>query len=208
MSDAIPRTARGGPLALLLAVTVALVIHGGVHRPTPAAAQEPNEPASAEPAPVDPVDPDAQVDPDTPVDDADPALDDADPALDESTGLVEEEAVDQEAVDAENRKMVVIVGGLVAVAFAILLLTIRYWRVTKPVPLDDARVRRAARDDRKPKRRIGRRSRRSIAGADHAGADDDWISRTTGEHEIDFDDQVTRQRPSRAARGDLFSSGS
>lgn len=117
------------------------------------------------------------------------------------TDADESGAVDRDAVDAENRRMMVIVGGLIGIAIALLLLTIRYWRVTRPVaeaigtePTDDEDVPRH-----------GPRSRQSVAGADHAGTDDDWQPRTTGEHTIVPDaDATARARPPRGVRDTLL----
>lgn len=204
--------------------------------------------------------------------------------------------VDSAAVDAENRRLVAIVAGLVAVAIALFLLTIRYWRVTKPVPpelasgprpaqrpnqpvrpatvaprqdsappvleedqhdhLDDqyedfddqyeedfddqyedgdfeeyeedqdlqdhhesgvidddleATTTVAAQDDRvlRPRTppRPGRRSRRAVAGADHAGADQDWEPRSTGEQAaVEPPPTLTAARPSRSLRSRMLDS--
>lgn len=133
----------------------------------------PVEPAPTEPPPTEPVD---------------------------ATGAEDIEVDDDGAVDAENRRILLIVLGLVAVAIAITLLTIRYWRQTKPVPavLDDgprdlegdhvpAGGTAAPADDDddlfEPVAEPSRRSRRAVAGADHPGADDLWIPRGTGEHD-------------------------
>lgn len=86
-------------------------------------------------------------------------------------------------IDAENRRIAIIVGGLIAVALALILLTVRYWRATRPVLVDE-HVSEAAPEVVDPSRtvdRIGRRSRRAVAGADHATADETWESRATGE---------------------------
>ena len=117
------------------------------------------------------------------------------------------EVDDDGAVAAENRRILLIVLGLVAVAIAITLLTIRYWRQTKPVSavLDDgpqdpdvdsdrgggtAAIAEAPDDEDdayddlfEPVAEPPRRSRRAVAGADHPGADDLWIPRGTGEHD-------------------------
>ena len=127
-------------------------------------------------------------------------------------------AVDRDAVDAENRRLVLIVGGLGAVALALLVLTVRYWRVTRPGPPTDALDRLDdldGRDDRygRPIRAPeasprGGRSRQAIAGADHAAADSSWAPRATGEVEaVGFPDELSKQRPSRSARARLLSSG-
>lgn len=151
----------------------------------------------------------------------------------------------------ENRRIWLVVAGLVAVAIALALVTIRYWRNTKPATVPtgkdrakgDARVsaedaasdRRAApgrrtvpgrrsipvADDevagrpRRPRSTpvvadppVGRRSRRSVAGADHAGADDGWEPRGTGEHDrIEVSAAVERSRPSRNQRRSAYEAG-
>ncbi|MGN6693927.1 MAG: hypothetical protein ACTHN0_07090 [Aquihabitans sp.] len=57
----------------------------------------------------------------------------------ESTNQTLVESADQpeKAIFTESRKVAAIIGGLIFVALAILLLTIRYIRVTKPVPQGD-----------------------------------------------------------------------
>lgn len=118
---------------------------------------------------------------------------------------VDTDAVDREAVKAEDRRMIIVVGGLVAVAVALLLLTIRYWRVTRPVtePIQGDELRHTGAE----RRRFGRRSRRAIAGADHAGADADWQPRSTSEQEaVRAPEDLSRQRPSRGMRSRMLSS--
>lgn len=165
---------------------------------------------------------------------------------------------DTTQIDQENRKLALVVAGLVAVALALLVLTIRYWRITKPVVDDDfddeydeyddwddedldddderdravavaASPRRAVvddldddeifvmspaappADDAAPEpveplpRRGDRRSRRSIAGADHADADAGWEPMATGEQER-VSGQVPRatNRPSRSQRAGAY----
>lgn len=83
---------------------------------------------------------------------------------------------DRSAVDAENRRIWLVVGGLVAVAVALALLTVRYWSQTRPVPVTAPRPDPVGRRERS-----GRRSRRAVAGADHATADESWEPRGTGE---------------------------
>lgn len=73
----------------------------------------------------------------------------------------------------ENRRMLAIIGALIAVALGLTLLTVRYVRATRPVA-DDGTAAPA------PRRR--RKARGAVAGADHAAADDDWEPRATGEH--------------------------
>lgn len=87
----------------------------------------------------------------------------------------------------ENRRIWLVVGGLVMVAIVLLLVTIRYWRQTKPVAAEAEPEPPAESTDDDPAadrvRTPGRRSRRSVAGADHATADSGWEPRGTGEHE-------------------------
>ena len=91
---------------------------------------------------------------------------------DDPTGqTVVESPTSDRRLATENRRMLAIIGGLVIVAIGLTLLTIRYVRATRPVA--DAGA--------SPPRR-GRRARSAVAGADHAGADDDWEPRATGEH--------------------------
>lgn len=51
--------------------------------------------------------------------------------------LVESEEAPDQPVFTENRKVAAVIGGLVLVALALLLLTVRYIRVTKPSSSDD-----------------------------------------------------------------------
>lgn len=111
-------------------------------------------------------------------------------------------------IDAENRRIALIVGGLVAVALALVLLTIRYWRTTRPVPLSDtvADAEPVAVPRSRAADRPGRRSRRAVAGADHAAADDTWEPRATGEQpRIDPPDTGRTVRPSRQQRAEALS---
>ncbi|CAN5576145.1 hypothetical protein BH10ACT1_BH10ACT1_37500 [soil metagenome] len=116
---------------------------------------------------------------------------------------------DTDKVAEEDRKIWLVVGGLVAVAIALLLLTIRYWRHTKPVPLDAAPV--AADDAAAPSGRRGRRgergrhSRRAVAGADHATADEGWEPRGTGEHQrTEAPSAATSSRPTAEQRAAAY----
>lgn len=193
----------------------------------------------------------------------------------------------------ENRKIWLVVAGLVAVAIALTLLTIRYWRHTRPVPQaigapalgdvppapalfggrtgestaspdavedpepasdagtptavtaaatltgaaaavdrsdagDDADLDPGPATEAIPVVVIGdvtaapvaasitddpldaevgegRTSRRAVAGADHAGADDTWEPRGTGEHErVVIPAAVRRARPTPAQRAAAF----
>lgn len=122
---------------------------------------------------------------------------------------------DTTEIDDENRKFAIVIAGLVAVAVALALLTFRYWRVTKPVPIGDdpdgfddlddddddgfgdevgdGRDGGAGREDRGPGIdeldddelfvSSGPRSRRAIAGADHADVGAGWEPMATGEQE-------------------------
>ncbi len=88
-------------------------------------------------------------------------------------------------VSAENRRIWLVVGGLVFVAIALLLLTIRYWRQTKPVAVTRSSLEEpdAAELETSDEDAGGRHSRRAVAGADHSSADDTWEPRGTGEHD-------------------------
>ena len=96
-------------------------------------------------------------------------------------------ASDTKRVAEENRKIWLVVGGLVLVALGITLLTVRYWRYTRPVPLASTPAQ------------PGRHSRRAVAGADHAAADEQWEPRGTGEH--DRVEASPAGRPNRPDRG-------
>ncbi len=160
----------------------------------------------------------------------------ADTGTTSSTRRATREA-DTSQIDSENRRFTLVIVGLLVVAALLALLTIRYWRVTKPgrKPKDKKRPEPAAIDDygdddlfistsggdedpgdediddfdyeddideaRPRERRWGRRSRRAVAGADHADADDDWEPMATGEQER-VSGQVPRatSRPSASQR--------
>lgn len=149
---------------------------------------------------------------------------------------------DTSQIDSENRRFTMVIVGLLVVAALLALLTIRYWRVTKPgrkpkpgkradavdpdefddddlfITSDDAGA--GADDERDDdlddddavddqvvapatasRSLWGRRSRRAVAGADHADADDDWEPMATGELEK-VSGQVPRatSRPNAAQR--------
>lgn len=114
-------------------------------------------------------------------------------------------------IDSENRRIALIVGGLVVVALALVLLTIRYWRATRPVHTADliSSVEPLDRSRSGVETRPGRRSRRAVAGADHAGADEAWEPRATGEQpRIDPPSSGRTVRPSRLQRtAALFGDG-
>ncbi len=138
-------------------------------------------------------------------------------------------------VSAENRKIWLVVGGLVVVALALTLLTIRFWRMTRPVVRSAAPGPEAARSadavaqtDEAPAVAAvdpvslahdspaaaateaapvaaGRHSRRAVAGADHAAADDTWEPRGTGEQErVEIPVADRTVRPNRDQRSAAF----
>lgn len=119
----------------------------------------------------------------------------------------------------ENRKIWVVVAGLIGVAVALSLLTFRYWRQTRPVPHAAPAAGAAGADgaagavaDDTPGRRgrppqAGRHSRRAVAGADHPAADDTWEPRGTGEHErVEVPPAERRFRLTRAQRAMAYRS--
>lgn len=117
-----------------------------------------------------------------------------------------------EEIAEENRRIAMIVGALVAVAIALVLLTIRYWRATRPsaaasseadvdVDVDADEDPTVSDGGTPPEDRRGRRSRRAVAGADHAGADDAWEPKATGEQpRIDPPSSARTSRPSKQQR--------
>lgn len=122
----------------------------------------------------------------------------------------EEGALDNaDEVAAENRRIWLVVGALLAVALALLILTIRYWRQTKPVVAAVEPVATAGDEPpADPERSRGRRSRRSVAGADHATADSTWEPRGTGQHErIEPVPANQRKRISRDQRRAAYEAG-
>lgn len=117
----------------------------------------------------------------------------ADAEADDGTTLLEADEPASQSLASENRRIRAIIGALVVVAVALLLLTVRYVRVTKPVapvatvaPVAPVAAPDAGApvDEPAPTTRRGRRSRRAVAGADHAAADADWEPRGTGEHDV------------------------
>lgn len=122
--------------------------------------------------------------------------------------LVESEATPDQPLFTENRKVAAVIGALVVVALALLLLTIRYWRTTKPVADGTAIPARPAVmevdedsifvTDEAPA------APEPVAppepGADHAAADADWEPRT-GEHQrVEIPAAAVLARPGVAAR--------
>lgn len=99
----------------------------------------------------------------------------------------------------ENRKVLAVVLGLVAVAVALSVLTFAYWRRTRPVRSSEPGPARARPDS--TARTADRMSRQAVAGADHHGADGDWQSHATGEHKrIEPTARPAGSRPPRPAR--------
>ena len=129
------------------------------------------------------------------------------------------------AVDDENRKVWMVVAGLVAVAIALIALTVWYWFRTRPVPVAEptrARERapaqkRAGSPPAVPVAPIGddyddlwvesEPSRMAVAGADHSTADADWEPRGTGEHDRVEPPPNRSARPSRGLREQAYRSG-
>lgn len=116
-------------------------------------------------------------------------------------------------IDAENRRILLIIAGLLAVAVALTLLTVRYWKATKPVPIRPGPVvgRPDADDDvliaAPGATRRGKRSRMAVAGADHATSGSEWEPRGTGEHvRIDPPKASLGVRPSRDQRAAALAS--
>lgn len=119
---------------------------------------------------------------------------------------------DAKSVAEENRRIWLVVAGLVAVAIALSLITIRYWRQTKPFAPGTVREEPAptvappmttqpAAEVKSP----GRRSRRAVAGADHASADEEWEPRGTSEHHrVEVAAAGGRVRPSPEQRRAAF----
>jgi pyruvate/2-oxoglutarate dehydrogenase complex dihydrolipoamide acyltransferase (E2) component len=103
----------------------------------------------------------------------------------------------------ENRKIWLVVGGLILVALALAALTVRYWRQTKPslLPLDaEPAPRRATRADRKAAAAVATTAAAAearaddtvaipvaepaaVPAADHRTSDEEWEPRGTGEHD-------------------------
>src|SRR5699024_450624 len=105
-------------------------------------------------------DPDGVEDPVDDVDDPVVDVDEDDPMVQE--GLPQdEEADDREAVEAAGRRMMIVVGGLIATAVALILLLIRFWIVTIP-SAHDADPGEVEQHSGAERRRFGRRSRWAI----------------------------------------------
>lgn len=141
--------------------------------------------------------------------------------------LVESEEAPDQPVFTENRKVAAVIGGLVLVALALLLLTVRYIRVTKPssadvepdFPMlppdldlhdDSIFVDEPDAPSTDPSEPGASEPATALAGAtlavegaratDHDAADEDWEPRT-GEHErVEIPRGTTLVRPGLAAR--------
>lgn len=161
-------TTRRWTLLLLLALGAALaVVVPGVGSPAAALGRQAPEPAEV-------TEPGADVT----VGADEPDVDRGEAAEPESRPLF-----------TESRRIVAIIGGLVLVALALLLLTIRYWRVTKPIPAAAVPERseatavpaRGAVPEEFVVAPITSEVPVSVAAADHR-PDDTWEPRGTGEH--------------------------
>lgn len=157
----------------------------------PVAAQEPGtSPSTLEVVPV-------QVDPSGSVTSPTGEVPDTSGPTSSQT-VIEGEEQPARRVATESRRVMAVIAGLVFVALALALLTARYVRITKPSALVASGA--AEESAGATSRRESRRSRRSVAGADHAAADDDWEIHATGEHaQVDLK-VVGASRPDRAAR--------
>jgi hypothetical protein len=142
------------------------------------------------------------------------------PSTTTTTAASDTTDADADNVADEDRKIWLVVAGLVTVALALTALTIRYWLRTKPVPLpvpdevaaDEVSAAEPEPDDLEPADDIpagshGRHSRRAVAGADHATVDDEWEPRGTGEHDrIEVPARSRTTRPTRDQRRAAFES--
>ncbi|WP_421119426.1 hypothetical protein ACE2AJ_19015 [Aquihabitans daechungensis] len=133
--------------------------------------------------------------------------------------LVESEDTPDEPIFTENRKVAAIIGALVVVAIALLLLTIRYVRVTKPsaaasvdpaIPMlpidldlnDDSVFVDEPIEPASPAPAVAAAvvTEPVAPGTDHDAADDDWEPRTDEHQRVEIPTGTTLARPSRAAR--------
>lgn len=134
--------------------------------------------------------------------------------------LVESEELPEKAIFTESRKVAAVIGGLVLVALAILLLTIRYIRVTKPVArpatteapeatsttTTKAATTSAIDDLDDDSLFVDEPSGAtaavlaSLPGTDHASADADWEPRTDEHQRVEIPGGTPLARPSAAAR--------
>lgn len=147
---------------------------------------------------------------------ADDAASTSAPATDLDAEAEQEESAGSRRVADENRRIWLVVAGLVVVALALSLLTFRYWRRTRPVPLGvdvepepeaepEPATGLAALEARSRRGETGRRSRRAVAGADHAAVGDDWEPRGTGEHErVEVSAAQRLPRPTRDQRAAAY----
>lgn len=135
--------------------------------------------------------------------------------------LVESADQPDKPIFTESRKVAAVIAGLVFVALAILLLTVRYIRVTKPVPAgdiadlpfladdvdvddDDVFVAELSPKDVPVKPVVSDRvpavAMAGTPGTDHAGADSDWEPRTDEHQRVEIPSGTTLARPGVAAR--------
>ncbi|MEZ5140000.1 MAG: hypothetical protein R2702_18305 [Acidimicrobiales bacterium] len=128
----------------------------------------------------------------------------------ESTQEVTEGTTSESSLFTESRKVLATIGALVAVALALTLLTIRYWRTTKPVapsaPGDPKALRGGApvmgTEAALAAAPAGAAAARpaGVASADHARADEDYEPHGTGEHARVEVGASAARRPGRGAR--------
>lgn len=159
-------------------------------------------PAAAAPAqdPTVTTAPETGLDPE-PGGDEPPAVTD-DPAADPTAE--DDESAGGSTVAEENRRIWLVVAGLVVVALALTLLTVRYWRHTRPAQSVDPEPIPAS----TWRSRRGRGSRLAVAGADHAAADASWEPRATGEQALVAGPPTRRQsRPTPSQRASAYRAG-
>jgi len=111
----------------------------------------------------------------------------------------------------ESRKVLATIGGLLICALSLTLLTIRYYRATKPLPVADpsdpvplrpgAPVTGTAAALAAAEAVPASTAPASTVGADHARADSDYEPQGTGEHaRVELPAPASASRPGRAAR--------
>jgi hypothetical protein len=122
----------------------------------------------------------------------------------------------EERLASENRRMIAVIGGLIVVALALTVLTIRYIRVTKPEARAPAPIGRHGRTvtpapDQAPPAdptvppsaapAVPPSAVTEASPADHGGADVDWEPRGTGEHDrVEVGATPATPRPRRSDR--------
>jgi hypothetical protein len=105
-------------------------------------------------------------------------------------------AAQERRLFTEDRKIYAVVAGLVVVALALSLLTVGYWRWTRPAQSEPTQTRRTV----APTVASGRTARQAVAGADHVSSDETWESHATGEHQRIEAPKRGTARPDAAAR--------